>query len=65
MPNSIAVSRTPESTTSVARAFGVVNALLERDPTGEISCARGQTDAPNSTGFSANCDRGSTAFALG
>jgi DEAD/DEAH box helicase domain-containing protein len=39
MPNSVAVSRTPESTTSVARAFGVVNAFLERDPTGEIITA--------------------------
>jgi DEAD/DEAH box helicase domain-containing protein len=39
MPNSIAVSRTPESTTSVARAFGVVKAFLERDPTGEIITA--------------------------
>src|ERR1700720_1693298 len=39
MPNSIAVSRAPDSTTSVARAFGVVNAFLERDPTGEIITA--------------------------
>src|SRR6202789_489181 len=36
MPNSIAVSRTPDSTISAARAFGVVNGFLERDPTGEI-----------------------------
>ena len=39
MPNSIAVSRAPDSTTSAARAFGVVNAFLERDPTGEIITA--------------------------
>jgi DEAD/DEAH box helicase domain-containing protein len=39
MPNSFAVSRAPDSTTSVARAFGVVNAFLERDPTGEIITA--------------------------
>jgi DEAD/DEAH box helicase domain-containing protein len=39
MPNSIAVSRAPDSTTSVARAVGVVNAFLERDPTGEIITA--------------------------
>ncbi len=39
MTNSIAVSRAPDSTTSVARAFGVVNAFLERDPTGEIITA--------------------------
>jgi DEAD/DEAH box helicase domain-containing protein len=39
MPNSIAVSRTPDSTTAVARSSGVVNAFLERDPTGEIITA--------------------------
>jgi DEAD/DEAH box helicase domain-containing protein len=39
MPNSFAVSRAPDSTTSLARAFGVVNAFLERDPTGEIITA--------------------------
>src|SRR6202789_700765 len=39
MPNSIAVSRTPDSTISAARAFGVVNGFLERDPTGEIITA--------------------------
>jgi DEAD/DEAH box helicase domain-containing protein len=39
VPNSIAVSHAPDSTTSVARAFGVVNAFLERDPTGEIITA--------------------------
>jgi DEAD/DEAH box helicase domain-containing protein len=39
MPNSIAISRAPDSTTSVSRAFGVVNAFLERDPTGEIITA--------------------------
>ena len=39
MPNSIAVSRAPDSTTSLARAFGVLNAFLERDPTGEIITA--------------------------
>src|SRR5450432_354788 len=39
MPHSFAVSRAPDSTTSVARAFGVVNAFLDRDPTGEIITA--------------------------
>jgi DEAD/DEAH box helicase domain-containing protein len=39
MLNSITVSRAPDSTTSVARACGVVNAFLERDPTGEIITA--------------------------
>jgi DEAD/DEAH box helicase domain-containing protein len=39
MPNSIAVSRAPHSTTCVARAVSVVNAFLERDPTGEIITA--------------------------
>ncbi len=39
MPNSFAVSRAPDSATPVARAFGVVNAFLERDPTGEIITA--------------------------
>src|SRR5271168_5317416 len=39
MPHSIAVSRAPDPTTSIARTFGVVNALLERDPTGEIITA--------------------------
>jgi DEAD/DEAH box helicase domain-containing protein len=39
MPNSFAVSRAPDSTSSVARAFGVVNAFLDRDPTGEIITA--------------------------
>jgi DEAD/DEAH box helicase domain-containing protein len=39
MPNSFAVSRAPDSTTSVARAFGVVSAFLDRDPTGEIITA--------------------------
>jgi hypothetical protein len=39
MTNSIAVSRAADSTTSVARAFGVVNGFLERDPTGEIITA--------------------------
>jgi DEAD/DEAH box helicase domain-containing protein len=39
MPNSIAVSRAPDTTTPLARAFGVVNAFLEHDPTGEIITA--------------------------
>jgi len=39
MPNSFAVSRASDSTSCVARAFGVVNAFLERDPTGEIVTA--------------------------
>ncbi len=39
MPHSIAVSRALDPTTSVARTFGVVNAFLERDPTGEIITA--------------------------
>jgi DEAD/DEAH box helicase domain-containing protein len=39
MPNSFAVSRAPDSTTGVARSSGVVNAFLERDPTGEIITA--------------------------
>ena len=39
MPNSIAVSRALDPTTSIARTFGVVNAFLERDPTGEIITA--------------------------
>jgi DEAD/DEAH box helicase domain-containing protein len=39
MPNSFAVSRAPDSATPVARAFGVVNAFLERDLTGEIITA--------------------------
>jgi DEAD/DEAH box helicase domain-containing protein len=39
MPHSIAVSRALDPTTSIARTFGVVNALLERDPTGEIITA--------------------------
>jgi len=39
MPNSIAVSRAPDSTAAVARSSGVVNAFLERDPTGEIITA--------------------------
>jgi DEAD/DEAH box helicase domain-containing protein len=39
MPNSIAVSRAPDTTTPVARAFGVVDAFLEHDPTGEIITA--------------------------
>jgi DEAD/DEAH box helicase domain-containing protein len=39
MSNAIAVSRAPESTTSVARPSAVVSAFLERDPTGEIITA--------------------------
>jgi DEAD/DEAH box helicase domain-containing protein len=39
MPHSIAVSRALDPTTSIARTFGVVNAFLERDPTGEIITA--------------------------
>ncbi len=39
MPHSIAVSRALDPTAPVARAFGVVNAFLERDPTGEIITA--------------------------
>jgi DEAD/DEAH box helicase domain-containing protein len=39
MRNSMAVSRAPDSITSVASACGVVNAFLERDPTGEIITA--------------------------
>jgi DEAD/DEAH box helicase domain-containing protein len=39
MSNSFAVSRLPDTTTSVARAFGVVSGLVERDPTGEIITA--------------------------
>src|SRR5882757_4485931 len=39
MPNSFAVSRASDSTSCVARAFGVVNVFLERDPTGEIVTA--------------------------
>jgi DEAD/DEAH box helicase domain-containing protein len=39
MPNSIAVSRAPDSTTAVARSSGVVNAFLERHSTGEIITA--------------------------
>ncbi len=39
MPHSIAVSRALDPTTSIARTFGVVNAFLERDPSGEIITA--------------------------
>ena len=39
MSNSIAVSRALDPTSSIARTFGVVNAFLERDPTGEIITA--------------------------
>jgi DEAD/DEAH box helicase domain-containing protein len=39
MPNAFAVSRALESAPSSARALGVVNAFLERDPTGEIITA--------------------------
>jgi DEAD/DEAH box helicase domain-containing protein len=39
MPNSIAVSRAPDSTAAVAHSSGVVKAFLERDPTGEIITA--------------------------
>jgi DEAD/DEAH box helicase domain-containing protein len=39
MPNSFAVSRAVDPTTSLAHPFGVVNALLERDPTGEVITA--------------------------
>ncbi|MBV8514556.1 MAG: DEAD/DEAH box helicase [Acidobacteria bacterium] len=39
-PSSFAVSRPPETLpTPIARAFGVVNGILERDPTGEIITA--------------------------
>jgi DEAD/DEAH box helicase domain-containing protein len=39
MPNSIAVSRAPDPTAAVVHSSGVVNAFLERDPTGEIITA--------------------------
>jgi DEAD/DEAH box helicase domain-containing protein len=39
MPNSFAVFRAPDSTMPVSHPFGVVNALLERDPTGEVITA--------------------------
>ncbi len=39
MSNSIAVSRALDPTSSIARTFGVVNAFLERDPTGEMLTA--------------------------